>query len=43
MTKNVYDEIGGRKRGLYKDKNYSPPDIAGAILIGRLLNNEENL
>ena len=42
MTKKFYDKIGGRKKGLYKDKDYIPPDIKGAILIGRALNREEN-
>ena len=35
MTKQFYDEIGGRKKSIYKGKNYSPPDIAGAIEKGR--------
>lgn len=39
MTKEFYDEIGGRKKSIYKGKNYSPPDIERAILIGRALNN----
>ena len=35
MTKNFYDKIGGRKKSIYKGKNYSPPDIIGAIEDGR--------
>lgn len=35
MSKGFYDEIGGRKKSIYKGKNYSPPDIESAIVIGR--------
>jgi len=35
MSKEFYDEIGGRKKSIYKGKNYSPPDIRYAIKVGR--------